>query len=195
MRGLACIGGLLAVGLVAAAPPLKVMPEPTIVGKWSLVSIIHEGILLPIRETKYVFLPNGILRKFPDERPVQEEIYKVNTAAVPAELDWYGEVGDTLRRAIWKVDGDRLVICNNTIPDAARPTSFTSPVGSQWFLVTLKRVSNKECSEADGHVRKMAVGTRTSSGARGLGPSKAGHTNCCRYGIPLCGIAATELHR
>jgi len=131
MRGLACIGGMLVVGLVVAAPPLKHMPEPTIVGEWSLVSINHEGRLLPIRQTKSVFLPNGILREFPDDRPVEEEIYKVNTATIPAELDWYGEDGDTLRRAIWKVEGDTLIICNNTIPDAARPTSFSSPVGSQ----------------------------------------------------------------
>src|SRR5688500_3605599 len=108
MRGLACVGGLLAACLVAAAPALKPRPKPTIVGEWALESINYEGRPLPIWKTTDVFLPNGTLREFRDGRPEREKTYMVNSAAVPAELDWYDEDGETLRRAIWKVDGDTL---------------------------------------------------------------------------------------
>jgi uncharacterized protein (TIGR03067 family) len=134
------IGLALAVG----APALKPLPQPAIVGEWVLESINSEGELLGVWETTDVFLPNGRLRTCKKGCPEEETGYEINATAVPAELDWYDIDGTTFRRAIWKVDGDTLVICNNTLSGEARPTSFTSPAGSNWFLLTYKRVIKKD---------------------------------------------------
>ena len=106
-------------------------------------SINSKGELLPFAPTTDVFLPNGMLRTVKDGRDEPMQTYEVNSTAKPAELDWYDEDG-TLRRAIWKVDGDTLIICNNTLPGEARPTEFASPIGSCWFVLTYKRIKKKD---------------------------------------------------
>jgi uncharacterized protein (TIGR03067 family) len=127
------------------APALKPEPtaKPTIVGEWTLESIEYEGRRLPMAKTTVVFFADGTSQDIVDGKPKAKETYQVNAATVPAELDWY-EDEETVHHSIWKMDGDTLIISHNTLAGEPRPTSFTSPAGSNWFLLTLKRIKKKD---------------------------------------------------
>jgi uncharacterized protein (TIGR03067 family) len=134
---------LLTAVLVVGAPALKAPPKPSILGDWELQSVEFEGERQPFAQETMVFSPDGTLREFVDGKPERRTTYKVDTAATPAELDWHENDAKKFRRAIWKVEGDTLTIANNPIPGGARPTSFTSPVGSKFFVLTYKRAQQR----------------------------------------------------
>jgi uncharacterized protein (TIGR03067 family) len=140
----ACFALALALALPAAGPadPPKLPKE--LLGAWVLVRTENNG---QVEEPAAGDPPGRLTFSAPDKGLFQagevkiELTVKVDPAAKPALIDvTLGEPGNkqTLE-GIWKVEGDKLLVCLSPPQKKERPTEFHAGEGSGLLLFTFKR--------------------------------------------------------
>ena len=133
---------LLALALAVAAPLPKEKPkaEPgKLEGDWVMESYVQGGMA----EAKRA----GMHMSFADGKVIVKEEggdigYTARPKANPPEIDLM--TGLNVIPGIYKVEGDTLLVCFPKGTDAARPTQFAAPAGSNLVLMTLKRDKKKD---------------------------------------------------
>ena len=135
---------LFSVALAVAAPGDKEAPKketPTLVGEWDGEKAVKGGKERPVPEggVTVIFKADGKVIFKEGNKPEEEGSYKADAKKDPAEI----ELSPPRQRAqlgIYKIEGDTLTIClagkNSTDP----PTKFESPEGTDFTLITLKRI-------------------------------------------------------
>src|SRR5262245_54389431 len=133
---LICVMGVLETGSVAA-PALPPRVQKSIVGEWIAESVTFNGkeITSDVRQVRYTFSSDGTwVRKQPQQGedhdlPLE---YSTDSEADPKTIDLLIGPARKDRPAcagIYKVEGDRLILCYPSRPGQSRPTDFESSVG------------------------------------------------------------------
>ena len=84
------------------------------------------------------------MRRVPTLRRTKSSSWNSKT---PKHLDSVVERNGTTFRVkeIYKLEGNRLILCEPMHPDAPRPTTFSAEKGEKQFLIILKRsVANEK---------------------------------------------------
>jgi uncharacterized protein (TIGR03067 family) len=142
---------LLFAALVVGAPALKERPdEGNLLGDWVLETFTVSATTVPpgVQPPSYVFAPDGRYyhRSGETGELVLVATYTVDRTARPMAIDWHPEPGQPGARrvkGIFKVQGDKLLLCLAPTPAAPRPTAFESPKGSLDVLNVFKRSGKK----------------------------------------------------
>jgi uncharacterized protein (TIGR03067 family) len=137
---------IAAVGAAAGAPRPKDKEERTPVdppaGEWSVEKIEEDGEVLRSKNPAAVewtarFTPNKWILSARRSTIADQRVGYYQNGSV-FEMDLSPEDPKTMRKGIWKIDGDRLLLCYGA-PGADRPTDFAAPKDSGRKLYTLKR--------------------------------------------------------
>lgn len=111
-------------------------------GQWTPTRYVKDGKALDEKALKQIELTvEGNKSTFKKGANITHGIYKVNPAKAPKELDITltdGSDADKTLRAIYKFDGDDLVICVGQL-GKDRPKEFASKEDSQQILEVWKR--------------------------------------------------------
>lgn len=135
----ALLGGTVAAG----APRLKDRPEPPEVpeGRWAVEKLEQNGFVRDAAAMAGHILVHtkttSTLESF--GRVVATEQIAFGRAGGVRHMDFTGELFVGVKRAIWKLEGDTLFICESA-PDGERPTEYAAPRGSGRTLWVLKRI-------------------------------------------------------
>ncbi|HEX3152577.1 MAG TPA: TIGR03067 domain-containing protein [Gemmataceae bacterium] len=133
---------LIGLAVVVAAPAPKEAPKkdmPTLVGVWNVESAIKGG-------KADNSPPGGTVEFMPDGKMAIKEngkdingTFTSDAKKEQPEIDLNLEAGGMTVKmlGIYKLDGDKLLICLNFMGD--RPTKLESPDGALTVLLTLKR--------------------------------------------------------
>lgn len=114
-----------------------------LVSKWSIekAELGGKDITDVLKVLKFEIRANGAYTAQHDDQK-DEGAFTVDTSKTPKEMDIKGtggpNKGKTIK-AIYKLDGDALVICY-AFDAGDRPTKFESKDGTQHLLTTYKRV-------------------------------------------------------
>jgi uncharacterized protein (TIGR03067 family) len=146
---------LLAPVAAFAAPAPKPRPAPPspVQGEWAAERTVLGGkdVSRAVGSFRYTFVADGEwLYASPGPGGPARHTYTVSPAADPkagGTIDLVADPDGPTRRTLlglYRLDGDTLTLCYPNGPKAPRPTGFESPVGSDIFLVTLKRVVKRD---------------------------------------------------
>lgn len=129
------MNALLLLGLLVTA---EAKDAKDIEGTWIVVSAIADGKENEeIKNDKLIFKDGKLTIK--GEKKEEQATYKLDPAAKPKNLDVTPEGKDEIVAAIYKLDGDKLIVCAVPVPGGKRPTEFSGKEGSGQLLVELKR--------------------------------------------------------
>jgi uncharacterized protein (TIGR03067 family) len=134
--------------LCLAAPTIAAEPSQ-LEGTW--IEVLSEqprvGYSLPRDPVTLVISGNSLVNKVGD-RPFRQSLFKPGAGHSPKAIDLMTVVGDEfwLTRAIYKVDGDVLTICESA-RDKPRPTTFRPWTGIE-DEVTLLTVYRRQPAPA-----------------------------------------------
>lgn len=116
-------------------------------GTWQIVSLIEDGHLIPPSSVRDHFAKDGrlsvsgttITLSRPGSDAVREIAFVTDATKSPKTIDVAGaeKIGP---RGIYLRDGDTLMIAVGGPSTMHRPTDFSSPVGSNRFVMTLHRI-------------------------------------------------------
>ncbi|MCI0743678.1 MAG: DUF1080 domain-containing protein, partial [Gemmataceae bacterium] len=116
--------------------------EEQLQGTWSVVSGEYQGKPLAVAKLKEVewvtFSGDRMMSKWLDK--IWHGFYRLDTAIQPKEIDLVVERSKIEARAIYQVNGNRLVLALSG-PDKLRPPSFTSGPNDTFIVVTYHRDS------------------------------------------------------
>ena len=143
MRSLSCIWLLGFVHPLLAEPPKELTDQEKLQGEWVLVGLeVREesvpaaklaGTTLVIKKDKYT----TVVKK--KEYPVT---FTLDPKQDPRHIDMLipGDSGEPqLSKGIYRVEGDKLVICRCQAPGGERPRNFVSSAKDDVFVVTWER--------------------------------------------------------
>lgn len=147
-------------------------------GTWQIVSLIEDGHLIPPSSVREHFAKDGRLSVTgntltltrPGSDATREIAFVTDAAKSPKTIDIAGaeKIGP---RGIYLRDGDTLMIAVGGPSTMDRPTDFSSPVGSNRFVMTLHRTpaeapalpppppQPKPAPDADAVLTAQLVGT------------------------------------
>jgi uncharacterized protein (TIGR03067 family) len=136
---------LLGVVLAVVAPGDKDATKkeaPTLVGEWDGEKAVRGGKERPVPEggITVTFTKDGKLLFKEGTKDSTEGSYKVDAKKDPAEIDLTPPKEEGTMLGIYKIDGDTLTICLSEKGSTDRPTRFESPEGTNFMLITLKRI-------------------------------------------------------
>jgi uncharacterized protein (TIGR03067 family) len=131
--------------LVAGAPALKDPPAKpaTVEGEWTVESVLvggkPDGVIqqnpinkIVITSDKWIVVRGG--------KPAYETNLTLDPKQDPPHLDLAAPIqGADVTKAIYKLDGDTLIICY--VQGGDRPAKVESPTDSNVRMVTLKRLN------------------------------------------------------
>jgi hypothetical protein len=134
----------LAASLLLGAPALKDVRKPTKppAGKWAVERLEFDGSVIikaQDRHCVHQFIPTGRWQTLNGLHSFDAAAFF--EAAGGLEADFNPDDPKKLRKAIWKVEGDTLSVCEAR-PGAARPTEYIAPQESRRSLWVLKRVED-----------------------------------------------------
>jgi hypothetical protein len=134
---------MMAATLLLAAPALKELRKPVKapVGRWAVERLERNGTVLvkATDENKFLHFTEksfGLELYGLDPTMTNADFYEVNGQSA---MEYWPVGKDHPVMAIWKLDGESLVICEG-YPGAKRPTDFTADKGSRRALWVLKRL-------------------------------------------------------
>ena len=143
MRVFAVVSLLGLSSLLAAQPPKKRTDQERLQGEWVLVGLdVREesvpaaklaGTTLVVRGDKYA----TVVRK--KEYPTT---FTLDPKQDPKHIDMHipDESGTPrLAKGIYKIDGDKFVVCRGQAPGGERPRDFVSSATNDVFVVTWER--------------------------------------------------------
>jgi uncharacterized protein (TIGR03067 family) len=123
----------------ASVKRLAILPdEKAILGSWKILSGERDGKLVQGDSLgKVVFSATEITlmlsRSFKDQ-------YRLDSAQIPKQLDYCGDLTQTPVQAIYELKGDELRICMALRIGEPRPTGFSTKQGDRHELLVCKRV-------------------------------------------------------
>jgi uncharacterized protein (TIGR03067 family) len=122
------------------APAVKAKTDQDLLqGTWQVVSIEFSGETRDHSDKKYTFRGGRVIEDRPQQ--LDEGTFKVETTKNPKCIDFtLGEFAPRQQLGIYKVDGDRLLICWGNAADQ-RPTDFVTDKKAKTFLYRLERVT------------------------------------------------------
>ena len=106
-------------------------------GRWRLVKVVVGGqdITGTVQGAlEYTFAAGHLIRG--DLAPVS---YRLNPAATPGAIDIMDPDGKC-QRVVYRIDRDTLTMCGDATAIEKRPAGFDSPVGSDVWVTTYRRV-------------------------------------------------------
>ena len=142
------IGFLLLSGVVAVAgePQAGAKEKEALQGLWQAVDLEANGQKAPAEAAKVFQIQfKGDQIVFNPAAENRRHTFAINPAAKPKAMDLTTgdgpKKGRTLPCAIYKLDGDKLVICiDKEGTHGKRPTEFKTKAGDGLALITLERV-------------------------------------------------------
>jgi len=135
------LGVVLVVGAPALRPPAKAPPAPSLVGEWEFVAEVEDGEPEPGSPGQtLVFAADGMFLAHQDGRCEGAGTYETDPGADLPAVDLVEHGAGGTMSGIWKVQGDTLTMCVARDAKGGRSSAFIAPPGSDWVLVTLKRV-------------------------------------------------------
>jgi uncharacterized protein (TIGR03067 family) len=141
MRSLLMIAVLVLAVPDREAPSSKPLQEQ-VVGEWESTKIISRGEELKDITLKIVVTPKEILAYQNGKHKVEEDaVYTIDARKTPATIDINPIRADQKKeRAIFKIEGDQMIVCVILEEDGPRPTEFRAPPDSELTLVYFKRI-------------------------------------------------------
>ncbi len=131
------IAGLCLVSLCSVA---RAQELEKFQGTWQAEKLSSGGVEAPadnVSKIGFTFKDNQAI---PKANPTDIAIVKVDPAKKPAEIDFTDKDRKTNKGIYRFTDKDTLEICMNITEEAARPKDFTSPKGSTFIILVMKRV-------------------------------------------------------
>lgn len=124
---------------LASAADAQMEDEKKFEGAWQLVSIEMAGIKQDLPDA-----PKFVIRGGKISIDGKEKLQlKIDATTMPKILDTTNldDSKGQVTEAIYKFDGDTLIICASPAGVKARPTEFTTKEGASHVLVVLKRLA------------------------------------------------------
>jgi uncharacterized protein (TIGR03067 family) len=139
---------LIAAGVAAADQPADdtVADEKLIQGRWEYVSVQFDGKPFPLEKGDHIVI-SGRNWSIHRNKMVIKSKHALDPSKTPKRLDFVVDRDGTrfLLHEIYKVEGNRLTLCEPPHADAPRPTTFSAKKGEKQFLIVLKRsVANEK---------------------------------------------------
>ncbi|MBY0513408.1 MAG: TIGR03067 domain-containing protein [Gemmataceae bacterium] len=128
---------------LAAEPPKEATDLGKMQGEWAMAGLEVREVFVPaakltgttlvVKKNTYTTVVKG------KEYPVQ---FTLDPAQDPKHIDMMIPDGDgtpRLAKGIYKLEGERLVICRGQAPGGDRPRNFVSSAANDVFVVTWER--------------------------------------------------------
>ncbi|MBI1375304.1 MAG: TIGR03067 domain-containing protein [Phycisphaera sp.] len=115
-------------------------------GTWKATSVVTDGKQFEKPETIF-FTFDGEKFELKSETRTLKGTFTLDSSKTPKHLNQYfnDDNGAVLEsKAIYKIEGDTLTICDHRRPSQGRPFEFESTEGSGRTLITLKKVTARE---------------------------------------------------
>ena len=113
-----------------------------LMGKWTLVSAVHNGEELPSDQARdlRLELTDKLFRSNLPSRLFGEATYTLDPSQEPRWMDVIspGDFGEHVCRGIYRIEGEQLTLCHSW-PGDERPTRFESRPGSNTNLTRWRR--------------------------------------------------------
>jgi len=135
---------IIAGSLAIAAPGLKDPPKPKApVGRFTIDRWEVDGVVVNRPDlASYVMRHEATSVTLElNGRDVKSETVTFSEAGGVGQADFRSEDGSPAKKAIWKLEGDTLTICESEA-GGERPTDFSSGHGSKRTLWVLKRIKD-----------------------------------------------------
>lgn len=133
---------LIAVGVAAADQPADntVADEKLIQGRWEYVSVQSDGQPFPLEKGDHIVI-SGRSWRIHRNKTVINAKHALDPSKTSKRLDLVVDRDGTrfLLQEIYKVEGNRLTLCEPPHAEAPRPTTFSAKKGEKQFLIVLKR--------------------------------------------------------
>ena len=147
--GLVIMVTVLTSCVLMAAPRAKEdrKPEPPPEGEWVIEKEEQSGLTIYSKPKRPSDRDQRFVRVSPtkwavfrtdSERPIREWPTAFLKSDAGHEVDFMPDQHKLLKKGIWKLDGDTLLVCYDEF-GGERPTEFTAPRGSDRVLYTLRR--------------------------------------------------------
>jgi uncharacterized protein (TIGR03067 family) len=136
-----------AVLMGAPRPKEDRKPEPPPEGDWVIEKEEKSGVTIYSKPKRPSDRDQRFVRHSPnkwavfrtdDEKPIREWPAAYFKRDTDHEVDFFPDQPKFLRKGIWKLDDDILLVCYDDV-GGERPTEFTAPKGSNRVLYTLRR--------------------------------------------------------
>lgn len=133
-----CILMVIAVG--AGAADGAAADEKLLQGRWEYVSVQWDGQPFPLEKGDHIVI-SGRKWSIHRNKMVLKSKHALDPSKSPKHLDLIVDRdGATIRlREIYRLEGNKLTLCEPSHADAPRPTTFSAKKGEKQYLIVLKR--------------------------------------------------------
>jgi uncharacterized protein (TIGR03067 family)/prepilin-type processing-associated H-X9-DG protein len=170
--------------LEVQVPPAKLSDLDRITGEWKLLKAHGDGEDAPpdyVGPVRLVFEADGTVnvKGLPND---DKGTFKIDAEAKPKQVTWFNAVTLRTTAGIYKIDGDKLVLCFAQAPSADnRPTEFTSAKGTGQIIFILEQLqTGQQMAKAKTDAIEGAGRRRSSSNLSRIG--SAMHLHHDQYG-------------
>ena len=153
---ISCLAGFLATigGAATGHEPLEFE------GRWEVVSVELAGVPVPGLEGCELVLADGKKAFTLPDKTIEEGTYKLDATKKPAEIDVTTSGRDGTEKGIFEVKGNSLKLCLAS-KGGARPTEFTTKMGTDQILIVLTRVGAVPAETPTDKLGEKPTGIRT----------------------------------
>lgn len=135
---------IMALLLFAIMSPVGAAADAqALAGRWTAVEAERDGAPAPELVGHEIDFAGDRFTIALQNRLIYGGTYSIDSSAEPARIDFShdeGEAAGTTWQGIYRVDGDRLTICDDAFDSAKeRPTAFATAPGSGHVLITFER--------------------------------------------------------
>ncbi|MSR54164.1 MAG: TIGR03067 domain-containing protein [Gemmataceae bacterium] len=116
-------------------------------GEWYMVELnVREVLVSPEKLTGTVLIVKGDTYTTQVKKTKHTVTFKLDPTQSPKNIDMYfpdGTNAPKLSKGIYKIDGNRLIICRGQAADGTRPRDFVSSLTTDNFVVTWEKKPKK----------------------------------------------------
>lgn len=134
--------------LTSAEPEKTLTDQDKLQGEWEMVGLEIREAQVPAEKLKGTTLTIKDDLYITHVKKTDHEIrYKLDPKQDPKQIDMIfpdGTNAPKVAKGIYKIDGDKLIICRAQQPDQDRPTNFVSSSVNDTFVVTWQKLPPKD---------------------------------------------------